>query len=106
MSQLQKNHEVQISIPFDTLVRAIDQLPTEALSQLLHITEAALAARTSKRAEGQVAAVEDVEFWESELGQYISAEADASIAIAEVRKAVSPIPGSLATEISRARDER
>lgn len=101
-----QNSEVQISIPFDTLVRAIDQLPTEALSQLLHVAEAALAARTGARSEGRAVQVEDEEFWESELGQYISAEADASIAVEEVRKALSAIPGSLAAEISRERDER
>jgi hypothetical protein len=47
-----------------------------------------------------VALVEDEEFWESELGQYISAEADDSVSVEEVRKALSAIPGSLAEEIS------
>ncbi len=101
-----QNSEVQISIPFDTLVRAIDQLPTETLSQLLHVAETALAARTGNKPEGQMTEVEDERFWESELGQYISAEADARIAIEEVRQALSVIPGSLAAEISRERDER
>jgi hypothetical protein len=50
--------------------------------------------------------VEEAQFWESELGQYITAEADGSIAIEDVRQALSVIPGSLATEISRERDER
>ena len=49
---------------------------------------------------------EDERFWDSELGQYISAEADASASIEEVRKALSVIPGSLAAEISQERDER
>lgn len=101
-----QNNEVQIPIPFDTLVRVIDQLPTEALSQLLHAAETALAARTDTKSEGQVVQVEDEEFWGSELGQYVSAEADTSIAIEEVRKALSVIPGSLAAEISKERDER
>ena|SRR5437867_3045443 len=101
-----QNSEVQISIPFGTLIKAIDQLSTEALLRLLHVTEAALAARAGNTPEGQGAQVEDEEFWESELGQYLSAEADASIAIEEVRKALSGIPGSLAAEVSRERDER
>lgn len=101
-----QNSEVQISVPFDTLVKAIGQLPTEALSQLLHVAEATLAARVGIRPEEQIALVEDEEFWESELGQYISAEADASIPIAEVRKALSVIQESLAAEISLERDER
>jgi len=101
-----QNSEVQIPIPFGTLVKAIDQLPTEALFKLLHVTEAALAARAGNRPEGQVAQVEDDSFWKSELGQYISAEADADIPIEEVRKALSIIPGSLAAEISKERDER
>lgn len=98
--------EVQISIPVSALVEAIDQLPIEALLQLLHATEAALATRAATRPEGQVIQVEDVYFWESELGQYIAAEADGGIAIADVRQALATIPGSLAAEISRERDER
>jgi hypothetical protein len=99
---------VQISIPFGTLVKVIDQLPTEALVQLLHATEAALAARTrtSNKPEERVTQVEDESFWENELGQYITAEADANVSIEEVRKVLSTIPGSLAAEISRERDER
>jgi hypothetical protein len=49
---------------------------------------------------------EDAQFWESELGQYVAAEADDSIVIEDVRQALSMIPGSLAAEISRERDER
>ena len=101
-----QNTEIQIPIPFDTLVRAIDQLSTEALSQLLHVTETALAARAGSRPKEQGTEVEDERFWESELGRYISAEADASLSIEEVRKVLSVIPGSLAAEISRERDER
>jgi hypothetical protein len=73
---------------------------------LLHATEAALAARAAIRTEEQVIQGEDVHFWESELGQYIVAEADGSIAIEGVRQVLSAIPGSLAAEISRERDER
>jgi len=101
-----QDSEVQISIPFDTLVRAINQLPTAALSQLLHVAEAALAARAGNRPEGEEVEIEDERFWESELGQYISAEADSGISIEEVRKALSVVPGSLAAEITRERDER
>jgi hypothetical protein len=101
-----QNSEVQIPVPIGTLVKAIDQLSTEALWQLLHATEAALSARASHKPAVQGAQVEDEGFWESELGQYISAEADAGISIEEVRKALSVIPGSLAEDISRERDER
>jgi len=101
-----QNNEVQISIPFGILVSAVDQLPTEALLQLLQVTETALAGRASAQPKGQMAQVEDEKFWEGELGQYILAEADASIAIEQVRRALSVIPGSLAAEISRERDER
>jgi hypothetical protein len=101
-----QNSEVQIPIPFNILVQAIDQLPTESLIQLLHATEAALAVRARDKPEERVTPVEDERFWESELGQYIAAEADVSVSIDEVRKALSVIPGSLAAEISRERDER
>jgi hypothetical protein len=101
-----QHSEIQIAIPFNTLVGAINQLPTEALLQLLHATEATLATRADARPEGQVSQGEDAQFWESELGQYVAAEADDSIAIEDVRQALSVIPGSLAAEISRERDER
>jgi hypothetical protein len=101
-----QHSEIQIAIPFSTLVGAINQLPTETLLQLLHATEATLATRADARPEGQVLQGEDAQFWESELGQYVAAEANDSIAIEDVRQALSVIPGSLAAEISRERDER
>jgi len=104
--QQPQHSEIQIAIPFSALVGAINQLPTEALLQLLHATEAALATRANARPAAQVIQGEDAQFWESELGQYVAAEADDSIAIADVRQALSVIPGSLAAEISRERDER
>jgi hypothetical protein len=105
MSQPQHG-DIQIAIPFSTLVGAINQLPTEALLQLLHAAEATLATRADARPEGQALQGEDAQFWESELGQYVAAEADDSIAIEDVRQALAVIPGSLAAEISRERDER
>jgi hypothetical protein len=101
-----QNSEVQLPVPISTLIKAIEQLSTEALWQLLHATEAALAARASHQPEAQVTQVEDERFWQSELSQYISAEADARISIEEVRKALSVIPGSLVEDISRERNER
>jgi len=98
--------EIQIPIPFDILVRAINQLSTEALSQLLYVTEAALAARSGGKSAGPVTEVEDERFWESELGRHIIMEADAGLSIEEVCKALSVIPGSFVAEISRERDER
>ena len=98
-----QSNDVQIPIPFGVLVKAIDQLPTESLVQLLHVAEAALSVRTSQKSEEQVTQVEDESFWENELGQYIAEEADISVSIEEVRKALSMIPGSLAAEISRER---
>jgi hypothetical protein len=101
-----QHSEIQITIPFSTLVGVINQLPTEALLQLLHATEATLATRADAWSEEQVLQGEDTQFWESELGQYVAAEADDSIAIEDVRQALSVIPGSLVAEISRERDER
>ena len=101
-----QHSEIQIPIPFSAFVMAIDHLPTEALLQLLHATEAALATRADSRLAGQMIQVEEAQFWESELGQYIIAEADDSTTIEDVRQALSVIPGVLATEISRERDER
>jgi hypothetical protein len=88
--------DVQIPIPFGALVKAIDQLPTESLVELLHVTEAVLSARTSQKFEERLIQVEDESFWENELGQYLAAEADSNVSIEEVRKALSAVPGSLA----------
>jgi len=46
------------------------------------------------------------EFLQTEFGQYILQEADASIPIEKVRKALSKITGSLAQEIVEEREER
>ena len=101
-----QHSEIQIAILFSTLVGSINQLPTEALLQLLHATDATLATRAKARPEGQMLQGEDAQFWESELGQHIAAEANDSIAIEDVRQALSVIPGSLAAEISRERDKQ
>jgi hypothetical protein len=46
------------------------------------------------------------DFLQTEFGQYILEEADASIPIEKVRKALSKITGSLAQEIVEEREER
>jgi len=48
----------------------------------------------------------DDEFLRTEFGQYILEEADASIPIEKVRKALSKIKGSLAQEIIEEREDR
>lgn len=50
--------------------------------------------------------IEDLEFWQSELGKYIDAEADERVSIESVRQALAAIPGSMAAEVSAERDER
>lgn len=53
-----------------------------------------------------LADLEDQEFWQSELGQYIQQEADDAVSLDEVRRALAVIPGSLAAAIGQERDER
>ena len=62
--------------------------------------------RADTQPDRQVLQGEEAHFWESELGQYIAAEADGSIAIEDVRQALVMIPGDLDAEVSRERDER
>jgi hypothetical protein len=50
--------------------------------------------------------IEDLEFWQSELGKYIEAEADERVSIESVRRVLAAIPGSMAAEVSTERDER
>lgn len=54
----------------------------------------------------KVADLEDQELWQSELGSYIQQEADDTVSLEEVRRALAIIPGSLATEVCREREER
>lgn len=63
-----------------------------------------MAKRANLKGAGEGIPVEDLQFWESELGQYIAAEADENVAIEDVRQALSAISGSLAGEIRRKRD--
>lgn len=49
--------------------------------------------------------VEDLKFWQSELGKYIEIEADEGISIESVRQALAAIPGSMADVIRAEREE-
>lgn len=90
------NHEIQIKIPFETLIQIIRQLERNDLIQLHRLLNEMLF-ETSTYEEG---------FWSSELGKYIQQEADDAITHQKVRKALSVIKGSLAAEITAQREER
>jgi len=69
------------------------------LSRLLH-------KKSAKVSTNGVAAERNIEFFKTELGQYILAEADEHISIEQVRKALSKNKSSFSADIIAERDER
>jgi len=55
---------------------------------------------------GTSESLEDAEFWDTDLGREILAEADPSISLEEALKMTSRIKGSLASDIIAEREER
>lgn len=102
-----RKREVEMRIPFETLVNLISQLPSKELAELQRRLDILLAKKISTSTGEEIAILEpeDVDLWEGELGQYILEEADDSVAIEEVRQALSAIRGSMAAEVSADRDE-
>ena len=100
MTQIHK--EVEIHLPLTSLVDTICNLPPEDLEEVRRQIEAQL----RKPAPSTEYDLQIREFWESDLGCEILAEADPSISFDEVLKITSKIKGSLAAAISAEREER
>ena len=99
MSSLQK--DIEIHLPFEKLTEALYHLPPEDLVEVKkHID-----ARLQSTLAPATTSPEEKEFWNTDLGQLILAEADAGISLEEVLKATSQIKNSLAAEAIAERDE-
>lgn len=61
---------------------------------------------STKDATVKLSMAQNSEFFKTELGQYILAEADANISIEKVRKALGKVKVSLSQEIIAEREER
>jgi len=98
--------EINIPLPMDAFARIISQLPSDVLIELRRQIDQHLRSRRGTDLSALRAAVEDHEFWESELGQMIMAEADDRLTLEELRQSLASIKGSLADDVASERDER
>jgi len=99
MADTQK--QVQVQLPLDALIETLCKLPPEDLAEVKR--------RIEERMDGSnqdVHPLEDTEFWDTELGREMLAEADSSVTREDVWKATSSIKGSLAAAVIAERDER
>jgi len=95
---------VVISIPLETLLSAIQQLPAEVLLLVKEKAEECL----RQKAHSLPPVVNDPTgaFWMSELGQMILREADETVSLERVRQILGKLRGSLAEDILQERGER
>ena len=98
----QAHKEVEIHLPLSRLVDTICNLPPEDLEEVRRQIEDRLQNPFSSEQYDP----QERQFWESDLGREIIAEADPSISLPEVLKITSKIKGSLAAMISAERAER
>jgi len=101
----QHRKEVEIPVPFPKLVETVCNLPLEDLAEVKRQIESRLQGKDTGHSTSDEA-IEDAEFWNSEFGRLVLAEADPDISMEAVLKATSRIRGSLAAEAIAERDER
>ncbi len=88
------------------LLEILAQLPQKEQIEIHHLLGQWLDKAPTPITAVKVPRAFNDEFLQTEFGQYILEEADASIPIEKVRKALSKIKGSLAQEIIEEREER
>lgn len=93
--------DIEIQLPLETLIDTLCKLPAEDLSEVKRRIEDCL-----QRADQSIDGLEDAEFWQTEPGREILAEADHSSSLEDVIKITSRIKGSLAQDIIAEREER
>ncbi|HXF69448.1 MAG TPA: hypothetical protein VNK89_06550 [Thermoflexus sp.] len=93
-----------IWLPLETLIDIICQLPPEDLMVVKQKAEERL--QSAPPTLPLVVNDPHGEFWGSELGRMIIAEADDHVNIEEVRQLLSKLKGSLAADIIAERGER
>ncbi len=94
--------EVEIHLPLEKLIETVCNLPPEDLTEIKRRIEARLQQADADTSEP----LEGADFWNTELGRAIRAEADTSITREEVLKITSKIKGSLAADVIAEREER
>ena len=88
------------------LLEILAQLPQKEQIEIHHLLGKWLNKTPTKITTVKEPRAFNEEFLQTEFGQYILEEADGSIPIEKVRKALSKITGTLAQEIIEEREER
>jgi len=97
------NHEIQIRLPFEMLTALLNQLnEMELLAVQRHVEERLIKVNESKK-ERQF---DQEDLLDEEFLKYAMQEADNTVSLQEVRKALSKIPDSLAADVIASREER
>ena len=99
------NHEIQISLPFETLAAILNQLDEMELHAVQRYVEECLVKVHGNKKERQFEGNEE-DWLDEEFLEYAMQEADNTVSLQEVRKALSKIPGSLAADVIASREER
>ena len=99
------NHEIQIRLPFEMLAAILNQLDEMELRAVQRYVEECLVKVHESEKERRLE--ESKEDWlDEEFLEYAMQEADNTVSLQEVRKALSKIPGSLAADVIASREER
>lgn len=96
------NREVEIHLPLEKLIETVCNLPPEDLTEIKRRIEARLQQGDTEASEP----LDGADFWNTDLGREILAEADPSIPREEVLRITSKIKGSLAADVISEREER
>jgi len=94
------NREVEIHLPLEKLIETVCKLPPEDLAEIKRRIESQLQQTDTSDS------LEEAEFWNTDLGREILAEADPSISLEEALRITSNIKGSLASDIIAEREDR
>ena len=95
------NHEIPIRLPFEMLTAIFNQLDAMELRAVQRYEEECL----ENKKEGQFEQ-SDEDWLDDQFLEYAMQEADNTVSLQEVRKALSKIPGSLAADVIASREER
>lgn len=95
------NHEIQIRLPFEMLTAILNQLDEMELRAVQRYVEECLESKKERQFEKS-----DEDWLDEEFLEYAMQEADNTVSLQEVRKALSKIPGSLSADVIASREEQ
>lgn len=97
-----RSRDVEVHLPLEKLIEAVCNLPAEDLMEVKRRIETRLQKGNTEASEP----LDGADFWNTEMGRTIRAEADPSISREAILKATASIPGSMAAAVISERDER